>query len=260
MRTSVVIRSLRQILISVLPAVVVLVGWEIAGRISLDAALLGEPSKIFEALVRQALGARIWYHTWVTASEVMIGYAIGVAAGFAVGYAVGVSEPLARVVEPYVLLINAIPKVAVAPLFIVFFGIGLASKVAIVVSMVFFLMFYAVYVGLRTIDAEFIYQARIMGISRPREIWQIVLPSILPNMLVGLKTSAAAAIIGAIIGEIIVSRAGLGFYIMEASGSFDVNGIWVGVIFLMLLLSVMTGTIALVERRFLRWMPRKRIG
>lgn len=260
MKTSIATRSLKRAAVSVLPAVILLAVWEIGGRTVFDAVILGQPSQIFKALVEQASGTKIWYHTWVTFSEVLIGYVIGVMAGFAVGYAVGVSETLGRIVEPYVLLINAIPKVAVAPLFIVFFGIGLASKVAIIVSMVFFLMFYAVYVGLRTIDAEFIYQARIMGISRMGEIFKIVLPAILPNMLVGLKTSAASAIIGAIIGEIVASRAGLGFYILEASGSFDVSGIWVGVIFLMLLLMMMTGMIGLAERRFLRWMPRKHIG
>jgi NitT/TauT family transport system permease protein len=145
-------------------------------------------------------------------------------------------------------------------LFIVFFGIGLASKVAIVVSLVFFLMFYAVFVGLRTIDVEFIYQARIMGVSRLGEIWHVILPAILPNVLVGMKTSAAAAVIGAIIGEFVASRAGLGFFILEAAGIFNVNDIWVGVAYLMLLLLLMTSIIGLLERHLLRWLPRRRIG
>jgi len=260
MRASAVFGSAKRIGGILLPGILLLVAWEVAGRYVLDTEILGEPSNILATLVKQAGGTKIWYHLWVTASEVLIGYFIGVATGFAIGYAVGVSETFGRIVEPYVLLINAIPKVAVAPLFIVFFGIGLASKVAIIVSMVFFLMFYAVYVGLRTIDAEFLYQARIMGISRTGEIFKIVLPAILPNILVGLKTSAASAIIGAIIGEIVASRAGLGFYILEASGSFNVDAIWVGVIFLMLLLFVMTSIIGVLEWRFLRWLPRKHLG
>jgi NitT/TauT family transport system permease protein len=242
------------------PAVVLLLAWEISGRYLVDTTFLGQPSLIISSLFERALGTRIWYDAWVTSSEVIIGYFIGVVIGSVLGYCVGVSEAAARVIEPYVLLLNAIPKVAVAPLFIVFLGIGLASKVAIVVSLVFFLMFYAVYVGLRTLDVEFIYQARIMGVSRMEEIWHVILPAILPNVLVGMKTSAASAVIGAIIGEMVASRAGLGFFILEAAGTFNVNDIWVGVAYLMFLLLVMTSAIGLLERRLLVWLPRKRIG
>jgi NitT/TauT family transport system permease protein len=247
-------------ILPILPAIVLLLGWELSSLYLVDTTIFGQPSKIIESFVKHALGARIWYDTWITSSEIIVGYVIGVTIGSALGYCVGVSHAMARAIEPYVLLLNAIPKVAVAPLFIVIFGIGLASKVAIVVSLVFFLMFYAVYVGLRTIDVEFIYQARIMGVSRFGEIRHVILPAILPNVLVGMKTSAASAVIGAVIGEIVASRAGLGFFILEAAGIFNVNDIWVGVAFLMLVLLLMTGVIGFIERRLLRWLPRRRIG
>ena len=252
-------RALNSIL-PIMPAVVLLGAWEISGRYLVDTTIIGQPSQIIESFFKHAIQPRIWYDTWVTTSEIVIGYVIGVAIGSTLGYCVGISQAMARMIEPYVLLLNAIPKVAVAPLFIVFFGIGLPSKVAIVVSLVFFLMFYAVFVGLRTIDVDFIYQARIMGVSRLGEIRHVILPAILPNVLVGMKTSAASAVIGAIIGEIVASRAGLGFFILEASGIFNVNDIWVGVAFLMLVLLVMTGLIGLLERHLLRWLPRRRIG
>lgn len=244
----------------ILPAVVLLLLWQLSGRYLIDTTILGLPSEIIASFFGHALRTRIWYDTWITTSEILVGYGIGVVLGAVLGYCVGISAAMARMIEPYVLLLNAIPKVAVAPLFIVFFGIGLASKVAIVVSLVFFLMFYAVYVGLRTLDVEFIYQARIMGVSRFEEIRYIVLPAILPNVLVGMKTSAASAVIGAIIGEIVASRAGLGFFILEAAGILNVNDIWVGVAYLMLVLLLMTGIIGLLERHLLRWMPRKSIG
>lgn len=242
------------------PAVVLILIWEISGRYLVDTTILGLPSEIVSDFFKQAVKPRIWHDAWITTSEILVGYGIGVVLGSVLGYCVGISAAMARMIEPYVLLLNAIPKVAVAPLFIVFFGIGLASKVAIVVSLVFFLMFYAVYVGLRTLDVEFIYQARIMGVSRVEEIRYVVLPAILPNLLVGMKTSAASAVIGAIIGEIVASRAGLGFFILDAAGTLDVNDVWVGVAYLMIILLAMTGIIGLLERQLLRWMPRKNIG
>jgi NitT/TauT family transport system permease protein len=254
------IRRILHLVLPVLPAVVLLLAWELSGRYFLDTTILGQPSEIIRSVLSHAMHARIWYDTWITTSEILVGYGIGVLLGAVLGYCVGISVAMARMIEPYVLLLNAIPKVAVAPLFIVVFGIGLASKVAIVVSLVFFLMFYAVYVGLRTLDVEFIHQARIMGVSRAEEIRYIVLPAIMPNVLVGMKTSAASAVIGAIIGEIVASRAGLGFFILEAAGILNANDIWVGVAYLMLVLLVMTGIIGLLERYLLRWMPQRRIG
>jgi NitT/TauT family transport system permease protein len=132
----------------------------------------------------------------------------------------------------------------------------MGSKVAIIVSLVFFLMFYNVYVGIRVIDIEFVYQARIMGATRWGEIRYVILPAIMPNVMVGLKTSSVYAVIGAVIGEFIAAHAGIGFFILDASGMFNVTDIWVGVAFLMLLLLAMTGLITLAERRLLRWMPR----
>ncbi len=244
----------------VLPAVVLLGGWELGAVYLFDASLFGQPSAIIERCIRYAGETRIWYDAWVTFSEIVAGYAIGMVVGGLLGYLVAISDGIARVVEPYVLILNAVPKVAIAPLLIVIFGIGMASKVAIVASMVFFLMFYAVFVGLRTIEADFIYQARIMGVSRLGEIRFVVLPAIMPNVLVGMKSSAASAVIGAVIGEIIAAQAGLGYFILDASGAFNVNDVWVGVIYLMLLLFVMTGVIGAIERHVLRWLPKRRIG
>lgn len=253
-------RRVLRLLRPAIPAVVVVLGWELGARYLFDASLVGEPSKIIASALRHAVGPRIWYDCWITLSEILLGYVLGIVVGGALGYVVGISENLARIVEPYVLLLNAIPKVAIAPLLIVFFGIGLASKVAIVTSLVFFLMFYAVFLGLRTIEADFIYQARIMGVTRLGEIRFIILPAIMPNVLVGMKTSAAYAVIGAVIGEFVAAHAGLGYFILDAAGAFNVNDVWVGVIYLMVLLFGMTGLVGMAERRLLRWLPRRKIG
>ncbi|MBM3524554.1 MAG: ABC transporter permease [Alphaproteobacteria bacterium] len=244
----------------VLPGVVLLVLWEIGALYLFDARFVGQPSKIIASFLGHAGTARMWHHVWVTLYEIVLGYLIGVGFGAAVGYILGIRQEIAEIVEPYILLLNAIPKVAIAPLLIVIFGIGLASKVAIVASLVFFLMFYGVYVGIRTIEADFVYMARIMGVSRLGEIRHVVLPAIMPNVLVAMKTSGVYAVIGAIIGEFIAAQAGVGYFILDASGTFNVTDIWVGVAFLMILLFGLTSAIGLAERRLLRWLPRKRIG
>lgn len=249
-----------RILRPTIPGIVLLVAWELAALYVIDPRFLGQPSKIIASCINHGLGPRIWHHVWVTLSEIALGYVIGVLLGGALGYALGVRESLARLFEPYILILNGIPKVAIAPLLIVIFGIGMASKVAIVASLVLFLMFYGVYVGIRTIEVDFIYQARIIGVSRLGEIRHVVLPAIMPNVLVAMKTSAVYAVIGAIIGEFIAAQAGLGYFILDASGTFNVTDIWVGVTYLMVLLFALTGVIGIAERRLLRWLPRKTIG
>jgi NitT/TauT family transport system permease protein len=243
-----------------IPGILLLVFWELGALYLFDPRFLGQPSKIIASFAEHAVGPRIWRHVWVTLSEILVGYAIGIVIGAALGYLLGVREDLARLLEPYIIILNGIPKVAIAPLLIVIFGIGMASKVAIVASLVLFLMFYGVYVGIRTIDADFIYQARIMGVNRLGEIRHVVLPAIMPNVLVALKTSAVYAVIGAIIGEFIAAQAGLGYFILDASGTFNVTDIWVGVVYLMILLFALTGLIGIAERRLLRWLPKKTIG
>jgi NitT/TauT family transport system permease protein len=162
---------------------------------------------------------------------------------------------LARIVEPYILIVSAIPKIAIAPIIIIALGIGTQSKVAIVISMVFFLMFYAVFSGVKQIEPDFIHQARIMGASRSIVISHVVIPAIAPNIFDGLKTSIIFAVIGALIGEFIAAKAGLGFYILNASGAFNINGIWVGVILIIALVFALATIIGIVERRVLRWLP-----
>jgi NitT/TauT family transport system permease protein len=116
-------------------------------------------------------------------------------------------------------------------------------------------MFYAVFSGIKQIEPDFIDQARIMGAKRYEVIRYVIIPAIAPNIFDGLKTSIVFAVIGALIGEFIAAKAGLGFYILNASGAFNINGIWVGVILIVALVFVLTTAIGIVERRVLRWLP-----
>lgn len=238
-----------------LPAIVIIGVWEFGAHFLFDPRFVGQPSDILRYLVTEMRRGEIWGDAAITFWEIMVGYVIGAVAGGVVGFILGFRPRLARIVEPYILVFSAIPKIAIAPIIIIALGIGTQSKVAIVVSMVFFLMFYAVFSGVKQIEPDFIYQARIMGARRDEVVRYVVIPAIAPNIFDGLKTSIIFAVIGALIGEFIAAKAGLGFYILNASGAFNINGIWVGVIVIVTLVFVLTTVIGLIERRVLRWLP-----
>jgi NitT/TauT family transport system permease protein len=241
---------------ALLPALVIIVAWELGAHFLFDPRFVGQPSEILSYLLSEVTRGEIWTDAAITFWEIMLGYVIGAVAGGAIGFVLGFRPQLARIVEPYILVFSAIPKIAIAPIIIIALGIGIQSKVAIVISMVFFLMFYAVFSGVKQIEPDFIHQARIMGANRGEVLGYIVIPAIAPNIFDGLKTSIIFAVIGALIGEFIAAKAGLGFYILNASGAFNINGIWVGVILIVALVFALTTAIGLAERRVLRWLPQ----
>jgi NitT/TauT family transport system permease protein len=240
---------------AVLPALVIVAAWELGALFLFDPRFIGQPSEILGYLFAEMARGAIWADAMITFWEIMLGYVIGAMAGGAIGLLLGFRPKLAQIVEPYILVFSAIPKIAIAPIIIIALGIGTQSKVAIVVSMVLFLMFYAVFSGIKQIEPDFIDQARIMGAKRYEVIRYVIIPAIAPNIFDGLKTSIVFAVIGALIGEFIAAKAGLGFYILNASGAFNINGIWVGVILIVALVFVLTTAIGIVERRVLRWLP-----
>jgi len=240
---------------ALLPALVIIGVWEFGAHFLFDPRFVGQPSEILRYLLAEVMRGEIWTDAAITFWEIMLGYVIGAATGGMLGFVLGFRPRLARIVEPYVLIFSAIPKIAIAPIIIIALGIGIQSKVAIVVSMVFFLMFYAVFSGVKQIEPDFIHQARIMGANRGEVIGYVVIPAIAPNIFDGLKTSIIFAVIGALIGEFIAAKAGLGYYILNASGAFNINGVWVGVILIVALVFVLTMAIGVAERRVLRWLP-----
>lgn len=241
-----------------MPALVLLVGWELAARFALfDPTFVGQPVMILLALASHLTQYAFWRDIGITFEEVSLGYLFGGVLGGVMGYVLGMNHRLAVIFEPYVLALNAVPKVAIAPILIALLGIGTTSKVVISASMVFFLMFYSVFVGIKTMNIEFTYLVRLMGGSRWAVIRYVVIPSLMPNILGGMKASVVFAVIGAVVGEYIAADGGLGHFVLVAAGIFDMNEIWAGTIMLMAMVLVISSLIGVLERRLLRWLPPK---
>jgi NitT/TauT family transport system permease protein len=227
--------------------------WEFASGRWIEAFLISSPSKIWYAFVSAIESGDLTTHAWVTFQEIGIGFPIGAITGIWVGYLFGRSKVLADIFEPIFFAIYGIPRTALAPLFIVWLGIGIWSKVGVVFILVFFLNFFNTYAGMKQLDQEFVDLARLMGASRWRLSFRVILPAVSPYIITGFKTSIPFSVIGAITGEFIAATEGLGFYIRAAAGVFRTAEVFVGIGVLMIIVIVMNKSADLIERRVLRW-------
>jgi NitT/TauT family transport system permease protein len=236
-----------------IPAMLLLIVWEAGSGVFIDKVFFSSPSAILGRLIDDFRTGRILVHAYTTAVEIFGGYAIGVTLGTIVGYFSGRSRRVAAFVEPYALLVNAIPKVAIAPVIIMWFGIGMQGKFVMAAMMVFFVVFFNVFLGVRSINPEFIYLASIMGANRFKIILHVVLPYITPFFLTGLKQGIVSAVIGTLIAEFIASSRGLGYYILLSSGNFDITSVFVGVLVLMSLVVTVNALLNAIENHYVRW-------
>src|SRR5690242_9175547 len=227
--------------------------WEIASGKWIEPFLVSSPSRIFLSLISGYRDGDLLQHTWVTFQEIAIGFPIGAISGIALGYAFGRSRLLAEVFEPIIIALNGIPRTALAPLFIVWLGIGLWSKVGVVFLLTFFLNFFNTYAGMRQLDQEFVDLARLMGARGWRLTFRVILPAISPYVFTGIRTSIPFAVIGAIVGEFVAATEGVGFFIRQAAGLFRTADVFVGIIVLMIMVIIMDKVAEFVERRALSW-------
>ncbi|MGH7874074.1 MAG: ABC transporter permease [Candidatus Binatia bacterium] len=243
-------------LLVVLPGLCTLVLWEVAAwQWPGVARLVSQPLEIARGIVDVVATGVIWQHFDATLREMAAGYVIGAITGVALGFLCGRIKLLGDILNPYITLFNGIPKVALAPVFVIWFGIGLMSKIAIILTMVFFVVFINTFAGLRSVNEDYVAIVRIMGASGWQVVREVFLPATLPFIMVGLRAGIPFSVIGAVVGEFIASTKGLGFFINYNQGTYDTNGIFVGVSILALLVVVLDGLLSLVERRLLRWRP-----
>jgi len=227
--------------------------WQIASGRWIEPFLISSPSRIFASLITGFQSGDLLQHTWVTFTEIAIGFPLGGITGIALGYWFGRSRVLAEIFEPIIIALNGIPRTALAPLFIVWLGIGIWSKVGVVFLLTFFLNFFNTYTGMRQMDQEYVDLARLMRVRGWKLTFRVILPAISPYVFTGIRTSIPFSVIGAIVGEFIAATEGVGFFIRLSAGIFRTADVFVGIIVLMFMVIIMDKIAGRVEKRVLRW-------
>ncbi|GAA4349255.1 ABC transporter permease [Variovorax defluvii] len=246
-------------LVQVLLLAVVLAFWELASGRLFDLFWVSRPSLILQ-YIWDFVQKDFWKHFMFTMTATWVGFAAGAAGGMLAGMGLSRSAFLSAVLDPFLVAINGIPRVALAPLFVVWFGIGLLPKIVLVFTLVFFVMFYNTYSGIKSIEKSFVDLAWVMGANDKAIFRKVVLPAATPYIFLGLKLSIPYALIGAIIGEFVASSAGLGWKIQVETAQYNTTGTMAGLLLLMAIVTVMNALFSLFERRMLRWRPPTRIG
>ena len=221
------------------------------------AFFFGEPLKIFARIGHWFfIDHDIYVHLGVTLLETVLAFAIGTALGLATGLWLALSPLAAAVFDPYIKAMNAMPRVILAPIFAVWFGLGVASKVALGVTLVFFIVFFNVYQGVKEVSPVILANARMLGASRRQLLRHVYLPSATSWVFSSLHTSVGLAFVGAVVGEYLGSSQGVGYLILQAEGSFDINTVMAGILVLTVFALGLDAIVGLVEKSLMKWQPR----
>jgi NitT/TauT family transport system permease protein len=197
----------------------------------------------------------IWKHLWVTLIESVLAFAIGSIGGILVGFWFARQPRTAAVFDPYVKMVNSLPRVVLAPIFTLWLGLGIWSKVALGVTLVFFIVFFNVYQGVKEVSPTVLANARMLGMSERQLMRHVYWPSALSWMFSSLHTSVGFAVVGAVVGDYIGAAAGLGYLIQQADGVFDAAGVFAGMFVLAAFVIAIDAIVTVVERRLLVWRP-----
>ena len=220
------------------------------------AFFFGEPLKIFERIWQWFFGhADIYEHLWITLVETALAFVIGTALGLGFGLWLALSPIAGAIADPYIKALNSMPRVILAPIFAVWFGLGVASKVALGVTLVFFIVFFNVYQGVKEVSPVVLANARMLGASRRDLLRHVYWPSAMSWVFSSLHTSVGLAFVGAVVGEYLGSSHGVGYLILQAEGSFDINTVMAGILVLTAFALTLDAAVGRVEKRLMRWRP-----
>lgn len=228
--------------------------WEGAARAGLiDPNWTSSPSLIAAKFWASLTTGELIYHTRVTITEALAGLVVGVVVGVALGIVLGVTRHVGMLFEPFIVALNSLPRVALAPLIVMFVGIGFASKFLLAFSLVVVPVMINTYEGIRSIDPLLVNVMRVLGAKRWQMFLKLLLPNCIPWIFSAMRVSISFAIIGAIVGEFISARAGIGYMIDSAAGGFDTTGILMPLFVLMILAFLLDRLFLIVSGRLLRW-------
>jgi len=219
------------------------------------AFFFGEPVKMLHVIWIWFTEGAIYKHLWVTLEETVLAFVIGAALGLAVGLWLGLSPSASALLDPYITAMNAMPRVVLAPIFMVWFGLGIWSKVALGVTLVFFIVFFNVYQGVKEVSPVVLNNTVMLGANRKQLLRFVYLPSATSWVFSSLHTSVGMAFVGAVVGEYLGSASGVGYLIQQAEGAFDINTVFAGILVLTAFALVLDVAVSRAERRLLRWRP-----
>lgn len=230
-----------------------------------ETSLFGEPDRIqfffstpgdvLRQIIEWFSSGRIWYHLWITLLEAMLAFIIGTVAALILGFWLARRPKLAAVFDPYIKAANSLPRVVLAPIFTLWFGLGIWSKVALGFTLVFFIVFFNVYQGIKEVNRTVLQNARMLGMSERQLLRHVYLPSALSWVFSSLHISIGFAVVGAVVGEYLGSAAGLGYLIAQAEGMFDIAGVFAGMFVLSAFVLIIDWFVTLAERKLLVWQP-----
>lgn len=240
--------------------VVVLGGWELAARLKwIDPFFYSQPTLIYDQLVEWMRDGTsqgsLWMQVAVTLEETVIGFLIGSVAGVICGILLGRNKLLSDVFSLYIQIANSIPRVVLGSIFVIALGLGMASKVALAVVMVFFVVFGNAFQGVREADKYMIANAQILGASPRQLTWYVVIPSAMSWILASLHVSFGFALVGAVVGEFLGAKEGIGLLISTAQGAFNASGVFAAMIVLAVVALAADFLLSSLEKRLLKWRP-----
>ena len=247
-------------LLRVLILVVLIGGWEIGARTHIiDPFFWGQPSGIWAQIVtwitRGTAQGPLWEQIVVTLEETILGFLIGVVLGVVFGVVLGRNQFLADVLGPYIKAANSVPRVVLGSIFVIGLGLGMQSKVALAVVLVFFIVFFNAFQGVREVDRNLLANARILGASQRQLSTEVIIPSALTWIIASLHTSFSFALVGAVVGEFLGSTQGLGLLIQTAQGTFNANGVFAAMTILAIVALLSELFITALENRLITWRP-----
>ncbi|HTR86839.1 MAG TPA: ABC transporter permease [Reyranella sp.] len=220
------------------------------------AFFFGEPIKVFWIIVDWFISREIFVHLGVTLLETVLGFAIGALFGLVIGLWLALFKTASSVLEPYIKGFNSMPRVVLAPIFAVWFGLGIWSKVALGVTLVFFVVFFNVYQGVREVSPVLLANARMLGASRWQLLRSVYVPSAMSWVFASLHNAVGLAFVGAVVGEYLGSSQGVGYLILQAEGTFDINTVFAGIVVLTVFALLLDAVVGAIERSLMTWQPK----
>ena len=250
------------LLLRVLTAIGMLAAWHLLTTVPapekplLDPFFFSTPVEVLHRTAGDIVTYQMWYDLYITLLETALAFSIGVVSGIALGFWFARRELLAAVMDPYVQAANALPRVVLAPIFALWFGLGIWSKVALGVTLVFFIVFFNVYQGVREVSPNILANARMLGANRRQLLSAIYLPSAMSWVFASLHNAVGLAFVGAVVGEYLGSARGVGYLILQAETTFDINTVFAGIFVLTAFALLLDAVVGVIERRLMTWQPR----